>query len=270
MKYVDFEYDGNYLSDFGCIICSFDSKGLDTINSGGEITFQKTAIQNGKKYLVTSSSYGSCYETTFQICKNPEIFEVDEMYFTVEEQREIYRWLNRMEFCKFRFIDDESDMSECWFNGSFNINRLEVGGNIVGFELTFQSDKPFAIGDEYIYKFEANSINSILTIYDTSDEIGYLYVSIEITCNDNGKLQIRNSRNNRVTEINNCTKGEIIKIHDFMIESSLENHSLTIMDDFNYVFPTIENNINDCKNEYTFSLPCNVIFKYKPIRKVGV
>ena len=56
MKYVDFEYDGNYLSDFGCIICSFDSKGLDTINSGGEISFQKTAIQNGKKYLVTSSS----------------------------------------------------------------------------------------------------------------------------------------------------------------------------------------------------------------------
>lgn len=270
MKAIDFEYDGKFLSDFGCIICTFDSNGLETINSGSEISFQTTSVQNGKRYLITNSIYSSCFEITFQICKNPKIFSRDDMSFTFEEQKDIYRWLNRMDFYDFRFIDTEYYLSECWFRGSFNIKKIELAGTTVGLELTFKSDRPFAIGRENIYKFNADSPEKKMRVYDSSDEIGYIYPSLEITCNASGTLKIINCRNNKVTEIKNCISGEVIQLHDLMIETSSETHSLTIMDDFNFVFPVIENTIDNIRNEYTFSLPCSVVFKYKPIRKVGM
>lgn len=270
MKAIDFEYDGKYLSDFDCIICTFDSNGLDTVSSGSEIQFQTTAVQNGKRYIVSSSIYDSCIETSFQICKNPNLFDRDSMWFTLDEQREISRWLNRMDFHKFRLLDDECDYSGCYFEGSFNINRIELSGNVVGLELVFKSNKPFGVGDEAVYRFDNITKNKTCKIFDTSDELGYIYLDLEITCNSNGDLKIYNLTNNKTTEIKNCISGEIIKIHDLIIETSSENHADTIMDDFNFVFPTIENSIDNRMNKYIFSIPCSVIVKYKPIRKVGI
>ena len=49
MKSYDFEYDGLNLSDFGFMICSFDSKGVETISNGSTITFNTVSMFNGNK-----------------------------------------------------------------------------------------------------------------------------------------------------------------------------------------------------------------------------
>jgi hypothetical protein len=243
---------------------------LETLSAGSDISFQTTAIQNGKKYMLTSSAYESCIETEFQICKNPDIFEKDEMHFTVEEQRLISRWLKRMDFHKLRIISDDDEYGDFYFEGSFNISKMELAGKVIGFTLTFTSNRPFATGNDVINRCTLNAANQSYSILDSSDEIGYLYLNMEITCNSTGTLRITNNRDNRTTEILNCTKGEVITFDNLIIETSLENHASTLMDDFNFVFPQISNDMDSRKNTYTFSMPCSVVFKYKPIRKVDI
>ena len=60
MMITDFEYDGLLLSDFGCIMCSFDSNGLETITNGSNITFNTSPILKGGKHVLTSTKYEKC------------------------------------------------------------------------------------------------------------------------------------------------------------------------------------------------------------------
>ena len=69
MRAYDFEYDNHFLSDFGFIICSFDSKGIETVSNGSKITFNKVSAQGGSKHELVSTEYEDCLETTFQISK---------------------------------------------------------------------------------------------------------------------------------------------------------------------------------------------------------
>ena len=70
MKSFDFEYDNLRLSDFGFIICKFDSSDVETIENGSQIKFNTVPTLNGMKHELTSSSYEDCISATFQICKN--------------------------------------------------------------------------------------------------------------------------------------------------------------------------------------------------------
>lgn len=267
---TDFMYDNLYLSDFGCIICEFDdSTGFDTIGSGSEINFEKTMIQNGKRFLVAGSQYQSCIEAEFSICKNPDnIFENEDKYFTIDEQRDIMRWLNRQEMREFMILDDEN--VDIYFNGSFNVEKVEHCGRIVGFTLRFQSDRPFGYASEEEYKTTIESANGTYTIYDSSDDIGYELLTVTITPSSAGNLTITNAFDGKVTAINNCVSGETITLDNQLITTDNSTHAETIMDDFNFVFPRICNSFNNIKNVYTFSLPCEVSMKYKPTRKVGI
>ena len=270
MNFTDFMYDDMYLSDFGCIVCTFDSNnGVENI-TGSEISFNTVSVQNGKRHLLVSSAYNSRLEAEFQICKNPELAETqDDMYFTIMEENQIRRWLNRMDLSKFRILDDDGEYYGFYFEGSFNIEAIKHVDRVAGFNLKFVSNKPFAIGNDKVLKFTISQADGEYSIIDTSDEIGYLYLDAEIKCKSDGTLRITNNRNHKTTEIKNCVYDEVIYIKDMLIETSNSSHS-SILDDFNYVFPTIMNDLRDRKNVFSFSLPCEVIFKYKPIRKVGI
>ena len=48
MKALDFEYDGQLLSDYGFIICNFDyGSGATEVSSGATITFSKKSHNGG-------------------------------------------------------------------------------------------------------------------------------------------------------------------------------------------------------------------------------
>ena len=63
----DFEYDGLLLSDFGCIMCSFESTGLETVTNGSNITFNTSPILSGSKHILTDVKYE---EVTEEVAKN--------------------------------------------------------------------------------------------------------------------------------------------------------------------------------------------------------
>ncbi len=267
MYAVDFEYDGRYLSEYGFIICNFDSSGIDTVNVGSNITFNKVPLSRGKRFNLVSTQYDECIQSVFCICKNPQLYK-NNMEITNDEYRELVRWLNRKKFFNLKFINNESyDGEDCFYKSSFNISKIKIGEILYGLELTMETDKPFGYGQKQTYLWSVSDISKACVILDNSDEIGYIYPeNIEIKCLESGNLTIHNSIEDRTTIIKNCESNEIITFDNaFNIKTSRINHE--IQDDFNFVYLRISNNYQFNANLITFSIPCQVKIEYYPIIK---
>lgn len=263
----DFEYDGLRLSDYGYIMCSFDSTGAETISNGSNITFNTSPILKGSKHVLSNIKYDECLTTTFQVCKNPcNCKDIEDAYITVEELATLTRWLNRQEFLKFKLVKDGYEI--IYFEGSFNINKIMFGDNIIGLELNLITNRPYALYEPIKKTFKITKNNQVEIFKDISDEIGYIYPKVTITCKDSGTLRIHNAIEDRETIIKNCVSGEVITMDYPVISSSIDTHK--IQDDFNYNFFRLANTFREKGNKLTFSMPCIIKMEYQPIRKVGV
>ena len=286
MKAFDFEYDNIRLSDKGFMLCRFDSGGMETVSNGSEISFNTVPTINGQKHQLTSSEYGNCLTTTLQICKN--LCDDYNMEISVEDMRDIMRWLNRKEYHKFKIIDDE--YSGFYINASFNVSKIEINGAVCGFELELFSDTPFMLQEPVIVNIDVKesdlteqcimangtimSNTCIRKFYSKSDEEGYIYPDMVIKIDDGviGKptLEIYNITEDRLMRIANCEAGEEITINYPMISSSLQSHSNTIMNDFNWRFFRVSSSFRNRENKVAISLPCSIKLTYSPIVKVGI
>ena len=276
MYCIDFEYDGKRLSDYGCIVCNIsNSSDLNTVNIGSQITFNTVNLPQQNKFKIMSTQYNEAYTTTFEIgkfnCNNR-----DEYVFSPEEISELMRWLNKRNYNKFKMIYKDGECSNIYYMGSFNIQMITFAGNVIGLELTLQTNAPFGYYEPIEYIMEFSTGKEEFSMYDMSDEAGYIYPRIvTIECLKKGNLVINNSKDGkRNTVINNCVKGEIITLdgENKIIESSV-NH-LKLYNDFNYNFIKISNddsnNVDRNQNTFTVSLPCNISFTYSPICKMGI
>lgn len=271
MRAIDFEYDNQYLSDYGFIICDFNfSSGANEMDAGSTITFNKISRHSGKKYSLSSTQYDECITTSFDICKNPDIYDPEDMEISNDEYRDIMRWLNRREFLKFQVIDDGNDNFErdtCYYNASFNIDKIKINEKLYGMRLTMETDKPFGYGQEQSVSWTFSDSNVSKILSDISDEIGYIYPTVIITINRNGDLSLYNELENCTTVIKNCKVGEVITLNGDtqIITTTYASHD--ICNDFNFEFFRIGNTINNRNNRISVSLPCNVVIKYTPIIK---
>lgn len=271
MRAIDFEYDNRYLSDYGFIICDFNfGSGANEIDAGSTITFNKISRHSGKKYSLSSTQYDECITTSFDICKNPDIYDPEDMEISNDEYRDIMRWLNRREFLKFQVIDDGNDNFErdtCYYNASFNIDKIKINEKLYGMRLKMETDKPFGYGQEQSVSWTFSNSNVSKILSDISDEIGYIYPTVIITINRNGDLSLYNELENCTTVIKNCKVGEVITLDGdtHIITTTYISHD--VCNDFNYEFFRIGNTINNRNNRISVSLPCNVVIKYTPIIK---
>lgn len=263
---ADFEFNGKKLSSFGFIVCSFDSI-KNTSDSGSNITFSHTSMFNGTRQPVSSFEYKECISDTFSICKNPCNYNGNIVAITQEEERNILKWLNVKEFKKFKPTDKY--YSDVFFNGSFNGERIYNNGELVGFNLTIVTDSPFAYAEQKKFDFTTTTENQKIVIIDLSDEIGFLYPDMTITCNSSGNLSLTNEFDSRMTYIKNCKAGEVITFkNNSVIESSLTSHK--IQNDFNYNFLRVCNDGEKTANQIVVSIPSKISITYNPLRKVVI
>lgn len=265
MKSYNFEYDNRCLSDYGFIICSFDNNGVKTVNNGSTITFNTVSTMKGAKHELVSTEYKDCLTTTFQICKHPCMTNAEEI--TLEESREIMKWLNRKGYHKFKLLDSYEYM-DYYFEASFNVSKIEFNGEIYGFELEVVTNRPYALQEPISFVIKNIQENGTKRIYSKSDDEGYIYPEMEITIDEDGDFEIYNSIEDRTMHISNCKAGEVIKMNYPIIESSLASHK--IQNDFNWKFFRIANSFEDKANELTISLPCTIKMKYSPIVKISI
>lgn len=221
---------------------------------------------NGTKHQLISSEYADCLTATIQICKN--VCNNVGYEISVEDARDIMRWLNRKGFHKFKLLDEE--YSGIFFNASFNVSKIELNGRIVGFELNMVTDAPFGYQEPVVLDFDM-SANIIKGIYNRSDMEGFVYPNMTIVVKQAGDFELRNLAEDRVMIIKNCSAGETITIDYPLITSSLGNSRKTkIQNDFNWVFFRLSSTFKNKSNEITSSLPCSMIIEYLPVAKVGI
>ncbi len=273
MKTINFQYNGKLLSDFNFVVCDFSSNsGISDEEAGSKISFTTVAMQYGKRYSLVGTKYDTCMTATFDICKNPEIFG-DDLEITPDEFQEIMRWLNRREYLEFCFIPDNYDYYNpnpdelTYHYASFNLTKLMLDEKMFGIRLDLETNAPFGYGAEKTFEWTAESGNLSHTIADPSDEIGYIYPDITVTCNSAGDLTISNTLNGCSSVVKNCSAGEVITMfgNTNTIQTSLASHDIS--DDFNYDFFRIGNTWDSRDNVITVSSPCAVSLKYRPVRK---
>lgn len=244
---------------------------METLNVGAELNFNTVSIQHGALSLNTDISYDSVLETTFHVCKiDCQKNTLEEL--SIDEQRDISCWLNRKIPRTLRIISDDPTYDYLFFEGTFNLNKVEINGKFIGYELHFVSNRPFALGTPIRVTINATTPNYTYRLYNESDEVGHIYPKrLYIEClADADSLTITNSLENRITEIKNCSKGEIIIIDDLFNISSqmpddMELHK--IQNDFNYIYFRIGSSYKNRLNILTISHPCKIIFDYAPIIK---
>lgn len=267
MYALDFEYDGLRLSDFGFIICDFNaSSGANIVSAGSKITFNTVSRNKGKNYSLSGTQYDECIQTTFDICKNPDLY--DDLKITRDEYKDLKRWLNRHEFLKFQLLNEEDIEYEFrFYEASFNIDKVNINETLYGIELTMETNKPFGYGMEKTISWDMEDTSKVYTLIDTSDEIGYIYPSMVITCKSSGDLSIHNENEDCTMTIENCSAGEVITIDGDILDvkSSLNSHH--VYDDFNFEFFRIGNTLRNRENKISTTLPCTLEIKYNPIIK---
>lgn len=264
MAAVDFMYDGIQLSDMGYMICNFNGNN-DTISNGSEITFTEVPIQNGVRKAVAGTKYDTVIQTTFGICKdfcNTNV-SYNNGFISVSEVRSLARWLNRKEYLPFVLLADGWD--DITYFGSFQIEQVRLGDKIIGLNLTMTTNSPFGWQSSVTRSF--TNVRSF-TIDDVSDDVGYLYPDMTIVCRSAGKLEIHNSMSEYYTEVKNCSSGESLSFSYPVIQCDVAAHD--IANDFNYVFPRIENTFSRTSNVFSLSLSCDVSLTYRPLAKIGV
>ena len=265
-KAYDFEYDGKNLSDFGYMICDFDKKSKEVVSNGSKITFMTAKIYGGTKTEPTGIQYDTFLEGKFCICNNP--CRESNMSMTMDEVRLLSRWLNRKEDLKFKLLND--DYMKVYFEGSFNIELVLYGGVVYGLELTFKSNRPYALAEEKTFYIKNKELNGEHLLYDLSDDVGHIYPKMIIHVEQDGDLKIINhvEDNGRLTLIKNCKAGEEIHMDYPMIDTSDSTHA--IQNDFNWNFFRIANTFRNNINKIIVSLPCSIEIRYSPIVKIGL
>lgn len=270
MYATDFEYDGQYLSDYGFVICDFDGySGLKKYDGGSKITFTTNKAMHGKRNHY-GSKYTECLHAIIDIIKNPSIYSPNEMQITNDEYRDLMRWLNRREFLKFQLLDgDDYDGETCYYEASFNIYKLEINGVLYGLELSVETNAPFGYGQEQICKWTVKDLGKPYILANTSDELGLLYPSLRIEILADGDLTLHNQLNGCTMKIESCKKGETILLdpESSRIESTMRKN---VCDAWNCEHFYIENDMNTRMNVITCSLQCKIELRYTPIIKNSI
>lgn len=269
MQVIDFEYDGILLSSFNLVVCNFSGGGgIDTVSIGNKLTLNKIKAANSSKHKTTGYKYDEVFSTSFQIGKVG--CNTDNNVISDIELNKILRWLNRKNNFKFKVIYDDGSFSNAYYNGIFNVEAIKYGDDIIGLNLKFESDSPYAYMDNITFEQKIDQINSSLIINDVSMETGYIYPDVKIELLEPGNIIINNEYDPNPIIINNCVLGEIIILNgdSKIISSNIPQHT-TLANDFNYNFLRIVNQYNNVKNVFTSNLNCKITITYSPILKVG-
>lgn len=265
----NFEYAGRRLTDFNCMLCSFDDVGLETVSVGTDISFTSIKNRNSSIGKRISADYGEDpYSDVLYICKNT--CNNENQNFSQREQREIIKWLNRPDYYKFKPIYDVD--SDLYYMGSFNLKAEKYGDDVIGFELTFTANAPFGFAEKNKLTYSITTANTKISLSSDSDDIlKPIYPKITIIAAQAGNITITNTRNNSQTILKNLSVNETIILDgEHGISSTSLGSHITFPNDFNYEFLKIITTYDNDKNEYLISAPCQISIEYKPIRKVGI
>ena len=272
----DFIFDGRALSDFGYLLVFENSEDVIEV-SGMQFNTVKAALSDENRRV--SHTYEQNYTSTFLIMKSYCTNAEDDLWLSNDDIAELTRWLARKQYKWFRFVDDDEDDDEIWYRAQIQVRKEFAGDKVLGLQLTVNTNAPYGFTREITKNNDYEENYKVMCI---SDEEGYIYPTVKITCPIGGEVLIYNDREpSRTTIIDGCVADEVITLHGGdvqQITSTVTTHDFT--NNFNYVFPRLissyEQNRNVIHSEISYTGPAalwtipGIELKYRGIRKVGL
>ena len=258
-----FTFDNTTSDELGLMVCEFNGN-TPSETSGGNIEFTLTSapIRN-RWYKSGNANYSEAIKFEFQVMK--QNFEPIDSY----EYSTYARLLQRKDDYK-EFTITKLDYDTVHFYAQLNISPIQVGGDIMGINITGTTDSPYAYGQMITKKISTENGIGMLKFVDMSDEIGYIYPDIKIDISSACNLKITNETSGEIFKLNNCVNNEIINIDSTILEMTSTALSHKLYEDSNYKFPRIVNDINKRTNIFKVEGNCTLTMKYRPIRKVVI
>ena len=278
MNILDFTFSGKKLSDFGCICCSFDSSsGIVEVSSGVDVTLNQESPSGSDKFNLYSTTYESPFTLPLSICLNP-CGNYENMEISVEQARKIQKWLS-LRNKKFQ-IEAEGYENIYWI-GTFTCKQVMLNDVIIGFNLTFTANTPYALQEDETFNIELSEVLEA-DIVVNSDKYGYIDADYDITIKEAGDLKLSCYYYNpedkllyldHTFSLKNCIQGEEIVINGAtqLVSSSITGRQLG--KDCNFILPRVVNTYQSddevVKNRIVSNLKCNIKIRYNPTAMIG-
>lgn len=262
MNATDFKYDGISLSSFNFVIANLSGKiKTNEVVTDSQRVFNQISLQQGRYNPFVSIVYKQALVMEWQICKNPCLYDGDDIYITTDEIRQLKRWLCKPHACTLEFEDD--DFKDIHWEGTFNLEEVFFGDIRLGATLTFTANRPYAVGETYRQTGTVNA-SEPFNVENVSDEYEYLYPNLTIKCLEAGDLIISTNWEQRKFIVNNVSVGETLNFTPLLTCSSNYKH---LAKDFNYHFVRLWRNYDTTTNELTSSLNIEYDLFYEPCVK---
>ena len=278
MNILDFTFNGKKLSDLGYICCNFDSSsGTIEVSSGANVTLNQEKPSGSNKFNLYSTSYDEPFTFPLSICLNP-CGNYENMEMSVEQARKIQKWLS-LRNKKFK-INIEGYEDIYWI-GTFTCKQVMLNDIIIGFNLTFTANTPYALQEDKSFNIELSEALESDIVFN-SDVYGYINVDYIITVKEAGNLKFDtyyydpDSRLyilDREFTVKNCAADEKIYVKGDaqIVTSSRTAHELG--KDCNFILPrlvnTYQSDDEEVRNKIKSNLKCNVQITYNPTAMIG-
>lgn len=271
MYCTEFIFDGISSKAYDLLICSFNGGISGTGTAGSHIEFTTFKAPNSNKWVKTSSTYSEQLTFTFQVCKYKCGAATNEP-LSERELAFLMRWLVRRDYKYLQFIQEGYE--DIFYSCQINAEKYEIGGKCYGLTLTVICDAPWGWSKNMTATISSSSTKTV-KLYDSSDEIGKVYPSVEIHVKGNNEkqdIQILNNTTGVTTQIKNCEPNEVITISEGVIKSQKygEESHIALSDDFNWKWFSIENTFQSRENEITVIGNCDVIINWRVPRKAVI
>lgn len=288
MYATDFCFDENYLSDFGCIIASFDNSSEDV--SGGTIEYDSVKAPNSDKFRFYGAQCNEVLVWNISIIKNPCL--TNNMEFSHKEERKILKWLKRTDGYKwFKYVSGDygtttinnysivlgtnvsSDTEEdIYYQVKIDVKPHRIYGQTIGYDLTITANCTYGFTN-LIEKSATITSSSTFTFEVDTDANEYIYPEkLIIENNDTTSFSLENSSDSlRTISLDTATKFNNLSANS-TLTLDCDNQIITGLDDpsnFNWYFPRLVDGVNVFSignNEGTI----NTTIQYREARMVMI
>lgn len=249
------EFDG--IDDDRFMLCNFE----DPSSSNDEevdIMTDKSSANDEWDLLGVSASSPLKFPIT--------LVKKDNSWIDSYDERRLKKWL--MLYTRYAWLKVfQDDLSEIHYKCLITYSStVKVGGNVAGITFNVNCNSIVAWSPEIKKTYSvSDSVGTFNFMCDSDFRDKLVYPKLTITSNTNGTIKITNiTENNRVTQIDNCTVGEIITMdcQRDIFESSTNRN---IIKNFNGNFFELL----DSKNVFKIEGNCTVIMTFRYQRRVG-
>ena len=200
-----FTYDGIHSANFGLMIADFDDSST-TETLAFSPTLHTIKPTKSIRFFHAGVTYDEMPQHTFSILSELPLSEVT--------RREVLVWLTGRNSFKPLQIH-QPDLQDYYYRCVFtDIQIIFVNGHCHGFRVTANFDSPYQYGAKSIKEINVSSSSQEITLYNSSDKLGYSYPTIEFTATSGGSLSIKNKTDNEKTQGNRALIYDNIKISE--------------------------------------------------------